>query len=213
MIGDAGRILVPIMVVIFVLGSCSQFGDESINVDHVSAPGLDFDYISISDNRIRTLHNLKYEVAMTRDFVVIKPKNRVDQFDNIPYKISLAAFIGSDSALMIHAEEVADSSGASDYGHLAPADWPDGTFRSSGSACLRIPAQEVEEEHDLLWLRQNGFEPSGNILYAQYFATTADMNTELVISLLQQVPSCDQVFVNSKLIGELQAKTSIKKIE
>jgi hypothetical protein len=119
----------------------------------------------------------------------------------------------NDNALMVHAEVVADSSGASDYSDLAIAGWPNETFRSSGPICLHIPPGEVEGEHDLQWLRQNGFEPSGNTLYAQYFATTADMNAEVVISILQHVGSCDDEANNPSAIGEFQAKASVSRIE
>ncbi len=184
-----------------------------MDADEVAAPALDFNYISVSDDRIRSHHALKYEVSIAGDFRITRPKNRIDYFNNTPYRISLAAFITDDSALMIHAEEVADSSGASDYSHLEVTEWPNETFRSSGPNCLQIPAEEVEEEHDLSWLRQNGFEPSGSILYAQYFATTADMNTELVISILQRVASCDEAFANSEIISALQARTSVNEIK
>ncbi len=213
MIGDARQIAVLILTAVFFSGSCSALHNDSIATDQVAAPALDFNYISVNDDRIRTHHALEYEVSISGDFKITPPKNRIDYFNSTPYRISLAAFITDDSALMIHAEEVADSSGASDYSHLAVTEWPDETFRSSGPDCLQIPAEEVEEEHDLSWLRQNGFESSGSILYAQYFATTADMNTELVISILQRVASCDEAFANSELIRALQARTSVNKVK
>ena len=213
MIGDAKEKLVLALAAVFSLCSCLEVPDNADDTDLVEAPRIDFNYVSVSGGRIRTLHELKYEVATTGNFHVTEPKNRVEYFDDTPYKISLAAFTSDDSALMVHAEEVADASGASDYSNLAPAEWPDETFRSSGPICLLVPAEEVEEEHDLLWLRNNGFEPSGTILLAQYFATTADMNTEIVISILQHVASCDEESANLELIGAFQARTSVTRIE
>jgi hypothetical protein len=46
----------------------------------------------------------------------------VDIMNNKRSQKSLAAFIGNDSALMIHAETVADLSGASDYSNLLQAE-------------------------------------------------------------------------------------------
>ena len=205
-------VLLP-MAAVFLLAACSDRPNKSADGNDLAVPGPDFNYISVSDGRVRTLHELKYEISIAGDFSITEPKNRIDVFGNTPYRISLAAFIGEDSALMIHAEEVADSSGASDYSHLSLADWPDGTFRSSDPSCLHILPEEVRSEHDLQWLRENGFEPSGNIVYAQYFATTADMNTEIVISMLQHVGSCDDAFDNLMVIDQFQARTSGTRIE
>ena len=205
-------VLFPVAAVL-LLAACSDQSNEPADGDDRAVPGPDFNYISVSDNRVRTLHELKYEIAIAGDFSITEPINRIDVFGSTPYRISLVAFIGDDGALMIHAEEVADSSGSSDYSHLALADWPDGTFRSSDPSCLHIRPEEVEGEHDLQWLRENGFEPSGNIVYAQYFATTADMNTEIVISILQHVGSCDDASDNLMLIDQFQAKMSVQRIE
>lgn len=196
-----------------MMAACSQPRSDRTDADTSVASVIDFAYISVSDGRVHTLHDLKYVVSMNADFEVIPPTSRVARFNSTPYRISLAAFIDDDSSLMIHAEEVADSSGASDYSHLAPTDWPDATFRSSGPDCLEIPGEEVDEEHDLLWLRHNGFEPSGSFVYAQYYATTDDMNSELVISILQRVVSCAEASNHSEIIGEFQAKVSVTKVE
>jgi hypothetical protein len=207
------HILVFTLAGAFFLGSCSELSKDQIDGDHLAPPELDFEYISVSGGRIHTLHELKYVVSTAADLQVTEPKSRIAQFNGTPYRISLAAFISDTGSLMIHAEEVADSSGASNYSHLPSAIWPNESFRSSGPQCIQIPAEEVEEEHDLLWLRQNGFEPSGSIIYAQYFATTADMNSELVISILHRVTSCDEASADSEIIREFQAKTLVTRLE
>ncbi len=213
MISNANAKLLQILAVALFLSACSDKADDTDYADHVVAPAVDFNYISVSNGRIRTLHEIGYEVDLTDGFHVTKPKNRVDQFDGTPYKISLAAFIGKNSAVMIHAETVADLSGASDYSDLPQAEWPDRTFRSSGHACLEIPADEVEGEHDLLWLQSHGFEPTGTLLFGQYFATTADNNAEIVISILAHVSSCDDESANLEFIRDIQAKTTVTKIK
>lgn len=213
MIGDMRGVLVLVPVAVFCLAACSGLPNHSADDKGFVVPGPDFNYISVSNGKVRTLHELKYEIAVAGDFAVTEPKNRVDDFGNTPYRISLAAFIGDDRALMIHAEEVADSSGASNYSHLSMSNWPDKTFRASGPSCLHISPEEVAGEHDLQWLRQNGFEPSGDLLYAQYFATTADMNTEIVISMLLHVGSCDDDPDSLMAIDEFQLRTSVTRIE
>jgi hypothetical protein len=207
------EILVYILATTSFLIACSESADDRIVVDRGQPSQLDFEYISVRDEKIYTLHGLKYAVSMDGDFKVTMPINRVARFNDTPYRISLAAFISDDSALTIHAEEVADSSGASNYSHLPPAQWPDDSFRSSDPDCLQISIEEVEGEHDLLWLRQNGFEPSGSIVYAQFFSTTADMNSEIVISLLHRVASCTPASADSEEIEQLQAKTRVVRLQ
>jgi len=119
------------------------------------------------------------------------PTHRSDRFGENPYEISLGALLSEDGVVMIHAERVVNQSGASNYEDKTVSDWPDDSFRSDGAVCFDVPASEIEGEHDLEWLRDNGFDPSGTLVFAQYFATTADFNDEIVISLLARVDSCE----------------------
>ena len=202
-----------ILSTLVFLAACSETPDSPVQSKGSSPSELDFAFISVSGDRIQTLHDLKYAVSMAEGFRVTEPKNRIDHFGDTPYKISLAAFTNPASALMIHAEEVADSSGASDYSHLPVATWPNEEFRSGGPLCIDVPAEEVDGEHDLLFLRQNGFEPSGSMVFAQYFATTADMNSEIVISLLHRVASCDDSPAHADVIAELQAQVLVSRVD
>jgi len=142
------------------------------------------------DDGFRTTHGLSY--TFTSDRLHTKgPRHRTDQFGDNPYEISLGAFFSKNGVVMIHAERVVDQSGASNYEDKPRSDWPDGSFRSDGAICIEVPAGEVEGEHDLEWLRDNGFEPSGTLAYAQYFATTSDFNDEIVVTLLARVAACE----------------------
>ena len=172
-------------------------------------PAVDFNYIVVSDGRIQTTHGINYEIVSADGLEATQPKNRIDNFDGTPYKISLAAFISAEKVLMIHAETVADLSGASDYSNFPEGDWPDGSFRSEGHACMEVPAEAIEGEHDLLWLQSNGFDPVGSILFGQYFANTADMNTEVVLSILLHVPACDDEAANLEAIRTFKAAISV----
>ena len=170
--------LLLIFALAIFLGACSEKTDDLDYADRVEAPTVDFNYISAGDGRIRTLHNIKYEVEVNGGFDVTKSKNRVDQFNGTPYKISLAAFIADDTALMIHAETVADLSGASDYSNLPQAEWPNETFRSSGHACWRSRPKRSKESticNGCATMASSRREP---FCLGQYFATTEDKNAE-----------------------------------
>jgi hypothetical protein len=142
------------------------------------------------DGGFRTTHGLSYTLTSDQ-LLATGPTHRTDQFGDNPYEISLAAFVSEKGAVMIHAERVVDQSGASNYENKPRTNWPDGSFRSDGAICIEVPVAEIEGEHDLEWLRDRGFEPSGTLAYAQYFATTRDFNDEIVITLLARVASCE----------------------
>jgi len=203
------RILPGIVAGALLLCACSSETDIATHVDESEVPAIDFNYIVVSNGRIQTTHGINYEFVSAAGLEATQPKNRLDNFDGTPYKISLAAFTSADSALMIHAETVADMSGASDYSNLPEGDWPDASFRSEGHACMEVPAEAIEGEHDLLWLQSNGFDPVGTILFAQHFANTSDMNTEVVLSILLHVPGCDDEVANLEAIRNFKAAISV----
>jgi hypothetical protein len=164
------------------------------------------------DGGFRTTHGLSY--ALTSDqLLAAGPKHRTDQFGDNPYEISLAAFVSEKGAVMIHAERVVNQSGASNYEDKALSDWPDGAFRSDGATCIEVPATEIEGEHDLEWLRDKGFEPSGMLAYAQYFATTRDFNDEIVITLLVRVASCGPGLDLGKALAPLKESVVITRAD
>jgi hypothetical protein len=193
--------------------ACSDTSTETESSNVNPAPSVDFSYISVNDNRIQTLHDIQIEVSASDRFSATEPKNRVDEFHGAPFNISLAALISDDSALMIHAETVADLSGASDYSNLPQADWPNESFRSDSPVCMEIPVEATEGEHDLEWLRDNGFEPTGAIVFAQYFATTADNNSEIVLSILVRVASCDDETDSAAIVEEFQSGITVTRID
>jgi hypothetical protein len=164
------------------------------------------------DGGFRTTHGLSYTISSDQ-MVATKPKHRTDQFGDNPYEISLGALMSEIGVVMIHAERVADQSGASNYEAKPPSDWPDQSFRSDGAVCIDVPASEIEGEHDLEWLQDNGFEPSGSLAYAQYFATTPDFNDEIVITLLAPVSSCGPHIDPATALARLKAGLVITLIE
>lgn len=106
---------------------------------------------------------------------------------------------------MVHAEQVADASGASNYDRLPLTNWPVDGFRGEARACHDIPASIVAEEHDLNWLRQRGFEPSGSIWFEQHFLSGNGYNDEIVVSLLVKGPACDDGDAADRALASLRA--------
>lgn len=147
-----------------------------------------FPFIEALSNSLRTRHSIRLEIVRPKGFRVAAPSSRSAVFNAHPYEVTLAGFLGRDQAILLHAERVADRSGASNYDTLPPGDLPGFRVRTQ---CAVIAAADVAEEHDLAWLAQHGWDPAGTSLaIRQYFRTTPDHNEEVVISLIAKVDRC-----------------------
>lgn len=179
-----------------------------------TANNTNFQHLVIEDDALKSTHGLKYKIQADKPFKLIKPKHRKTTFtsNNNTFEISLSAFISPKATIMIHAETDANATGSANYTNKPLANWPNKSFRSSGPACITVPKEEVKNEHDLSWLRSNGFEPSGNLMFAQYFATTDDFNHEVVVSVIVPVPSCKNPNEQTKALEKVQRALTLSKL-
>ncbi|MGA9335017.1 MAG: hypothetical protein WBV39_12125 [Rudaea sp.] len=166
-----------------------------------SAP---FSYVRTSRHSVTTIHGLNYRLTMPARFHVVAAENRVDTFNSHPYRISLTAFLATDAAVMVHAETVADASGASNYDNLPTARLHGRRFHVRPDQCVDLAPAQLDGEHDLLWLSKNGFSPTGPLQLRQFLASSDDHNREIVISLLLRVADCAHVDVDIKGLRALQ---------
>lgn len=140
--------------------------------------------------KLQSMHSLPFIFEAEPAYALTEVNDRTDLFNGVPYIISRAAFIGEAAAIMIHAETVADKSGASNYNDLPLADWPAPGFRSQGAVCMELSEADIQGEADPEWLLKNGFTMIGSVALAKYFLSSPDYNDEIVISLMARVPSC-----------------------
>lgn len=150
-----------------------------------------FDYLQRDGSDLVTGHSLPLRFSASGEFVVRGATHRRARFNDVPFEISLGAFITPEAVIMVHAEHVADLSGAANYTRFPVTDWPVAGFRGEGPKCHDIPASVVAEEHDLLWLRERGFEPSGAVWIDQHFLADESFNDEVVVSLLARGETCE----------------------
>jgi hypothetical protein len=169
-------------------------------------------HLIVIDDGFKSTHGLAYSFT-SKTLRASGPKHRTDQFGDNPYEISLAAFFSEDAVVMLHAERVANQSGASNYENLDQAKWPDASFRSSGAVCIDVSASDIQGEHDLEWLRDHGFEPVGPLAYAQFFATTADHNDEIVVTMLARISSCETGQDIEATLLPLKTAIDIKRVD
>jgi hypothetical protein len=174
---------------------------------------VDFVWMVAEDGALRTTNALPMSISATEDFTLAGPKHRLDTFNDVPFEISLAAFLTPGGAVMIHAEKVADGSGASDYSDLPAADWPLPGFRAGDPICLDIHPSDIDGEHDLEWLEEEGFSIAGGVWFHQYFLSSEDMNDEVVVSLLRTVTSCRDGGDAEQALGPLREAITIGRLQ
>ena len=151
-------------------------------------PETAFSYLDTGPAYIQSTNGLDVRVE-AEGMRLVSPTDRVDEFNGHPYEISLGALVSGDVAVLVHAERVADASGASDYSDLPVAEWPGASFRTR-QFCVVLAPEDLEGEHDLEWLRDQGFDPAGSLLLDQAFLTSADHNNEVVVSIAIRGVDC-----------------------
>ncbi len=173
----------------------------------------DFSFERAHGQTLETTNGVNLLISMPPGYALEQPQNRYDSFKGVPYAISLDAFFANDGAVMVHAERVRDGSGASDYSSLTPTTLSGLDFVAREAACIKVSKREIEGEHDLKWLKDRGFLPTGPLMYQQFFRTTPNHDNEVVISLLQNVPDCSNNEANQKTLSALKSNIHIQASE
>jgi len=190
-------VMAPVMVAVSVLASAAGSGG--------------FSFVEAVRGGLRTTHDIRLEIRRPPGFATARPASRSAVFNTRPYQVTLAGFLGRDRAILLHAERVADGSGASDYDALPPSDLPGFRVRTQ---CAAITAADVAEEHDLGWLAGHGWNPAGPALaIRQYFRTTPDHNQEVVISLVAKLDRCDDEKATAAALGDLRARLRVRDLD
>jgi hypothetical protein len=171
----------------------------------VAAEG--FSYLELTPSGLKAQNGVPVEVRRPAGFTAAAPESRSDVFGKHPYLVTLAGFLGAGEAVLVHAERVADASGASDYSALPPGGWPGFRVRSQ---CAEIDPQDVAAEHDLKWLADHGWNPAGALALRQYFRTTDDHNNEVVVSLIVRVADCRNAAAVDEALARLKAKVEVR---
>ncbi len=150
----------------------------------------DFAYLQFDDAGLTSVHGLPVIVKSPDGFRAVGPVNRVAEFNDRPFNISLAAYLGDESFVMVHAERLADESGVLDYSDLEPAELSGRAF-TSREMCAELSTEEVAEEHDIAFLNSNGFDPTPAVYLRQFFTTSEDGNAEVVVSFGLRLYNCN----------------------
>jgi hypothetical protein len=167
-----------------------------------------FEYLQSEGTRISSRNAIPLTVRASAPFRATAVESRDAMFGGHPYQVSLAALLSPSAAVMVHAERVADGSGASNSDALPATGWPDPRFHLR-AMCAVIDRATIAEEHDLAFLARHGWNPEGALAIEQYLATTLDHDQEVVLSLVVHVPNCDDHAAAEARFTELRPRIRV----
>jgi hypothetical protein len=166
------------------------------------APALDFVYLEFDRGGLRSIHDLPMFLASPQGFKAAGPVNHQPKFGDLQFNVSLAAFVGEDQFVLVHAEVLRDHSGRIDYGALPEVEVSGIKFRTRVQ-CAELTPEIVSDEHDLRFLADAGFSLLPATYLKQFLLISEDRNTEYILSIGQQVADCSNATISQAWKAEL----------
>lgn len=158
-------------------------------ISFCNAEEQSFVFLEFENNKLQATHEIPLAVRVAEGYQEAGPVNHTPTFNDHPFKVSLAAFVGDSSFIMVHAEKLADNSGTLDYSNLDSTKFKGLDFVMRNQ-CAELTDEIIDEEHDLSFLKNNNFELKPAVYLRQFLTTTEDRNSELVLSYGKRVKSC-----------------------
>lgn len=172
----------------------------------------DFKYLDISGNVVRTSHSAKYRISVSRSFKFLGVLDHQAVYNEIGFNVSMAVFARGNDLLLIHAEKHTDGSGGLDYGYLKPARLSGIPFNARTQCATAEDRAELDENPQIRFIRSKGFDLTVPFQLEQFFATSQDGTSEVVISYGRAVEACSDV-TGEELRKDLESVVSVAKLE
>lgn len=157
---------------------------------------VDFDLIDVDArlNVLTTTHAAKYRIGLANSFKFLGELHHQAVYNDRGFDISMAVFSRGDDLLLIHAEKHTDGSGGLDYSHLEPAMLKDIPFTRRTQCATEEDEEELNSNPQISYIRSKGFEFKLPFQLEQYFTTSRDGTSEIVISYGRAVNECSDSF-------------------
>ncbi|QQS41550.1 MAG: hypothetical protein IPM63_00970 [Acidobacteriota bacterium] len=173
---------------------------------------VDFDYLKISRNVVRTTHSAKYRIYIDKPFKFLGRLDHKAVYGDIGFNISMAVFARGNDLLLIHAEKHSDGSGGLDYSDLTPAKLDDLLFTRRTQCASTEDTEELASNPQIRFIRSKGFDLSVPFQLEQFFTTSKDGTSEVVISYGRAVDKCSEE-LGAELRKELDEISTLAELE
>lgn len=186
----------------FALGLLLAF-TVAAGAQESSEETVDFDYLDVSRYFVESTHGAKYGISISRSFNLVGRLDHKAVYDDVGFNISMAVFAREGDLLLIHAEKHTDGSGGLDYSDLEPAKLSGLAFTRRTQCASEEDKEELDSNPQIRFIRSKGFEVTVPFQLEQYFTTSRDGTSEVVISYGRGVKECSEA-IGIELRKELE---------
>ncbi len=154
-----------------------------------------FNNLQFEAEVLKSTHQIKLSLKIPEGFRRTEYFNYQPIFHNHPFHVSTAAVYDENRIIMVHAEELADSSGYLDYSYMDTINLQGIDFYTK-ETCVVITEELLSDAKDLQFFQSEGFDFYPAIYLKQFFLNTEDGNAEYVLSYGERVSNCSETTVN-----------------
>lgn len=175
----------------------------------------DFDYLNAEGHTVETTHRAKYRFKLSKSFKPLGEFHHQPVYEGVRFNVSLAAFAREDRLLMIHAEMHTDGSGGLDYSKLTPVELGGVRFTSREQCVTLADVRDPYSNPELRFVRERGFVILPPLYLKQFFTTSPDTTSEVVLTFARRVESCasEQLTPQFKAQVDKELRSALKSIE
>lgn len=159
----------------------------------ISAQTINFDYIKIKGNRIKTTHQAKYKIKINKSFKFLGKFNHQINPGKKQFNVSMAVYSNGKDIIVFHAEAHTDGSGGLDYSNLAPTKLNKVKLTTREQCAAAKDEDELKTNPQIKFIRSKGFTLTTPFYLKQFLATSKDGKAEIVLSYGRSVKNCDSI--------------------
>ena len=171
---------------------------------------INFDYLKIKKNSVKTTHSAKYTFKIKKPFKFLGEYHHQPTYGKKQFNVSMAVFSSGENILIIHAETHTDGSDGLDYSNLSPIKLSKLDFTTREQCASEDDSDELNANPQIRFIRNKGFEMNLPFYLKQFFTTSSDGKAEVVLSYGRKVNSCDNVPDDFKTMLTQEAGKNIR---
>lgn len=198
------KLLILLSLLLTVSASAQDKPDAKIEFDHID--------VDAHLNVVKTNHAARYTINIQNSFKFLGEFHHQAEYNGKGFDISMAVFRRGDDLLLIHAETHTDGSGGLDYSDLEAAKLDGLPFTRRTQCATKEDEEELKSNPQISFIGSKGFEFGYPFQLEQFFTTSEDGTSEIVISLGRAVNECTEKG-GAELRKDLEDELHISELE
>jgi hypothetical protein len=166
-----------------------------------------FDFLDYRGNKVKT-HELRGEITISSRLRALGEFHHQPIYEGKQFDVSLVGFAAGDVVVLVHAEKHTDGSGGLDYTNLPPANIGKIRFNMREQCVTSAEVSDPYANPELRFLRDKGFPITLPMYLRQYFATSKNGTSEIVVTYGKLVRSCEPDTIGPRFKAEAERDLS-----